>query len=57
MIYTATPDAIRRFLDEQGLQTGADEARPLAASNLQGEAERLRRELAVVKVICRVTPW
>lgn len=56
-IYTATPDAIRRFLDEHGLQAPEFDARPLAASNLEGEAERLRRELAVVKVICRVDPW
>jgi serine protease Do len=56
-IYTATPDAISRFLDEQGVGAPALEARPLAASNLEGEADRLRREMAVVKVVCRVSPW
>ena len=53
-IYSEAPDAINRFLEEKGLVAPGDEARPLAAESYSREAEKLRRDLAVVKVICRV---
>jgi hypothetical protein len=53
-IYTEAPDAISRFLEEKGLVAPGGEARPLAAQSYSREAEKLRRDLAVVKVICRV---
>jgi serine protease Do len=53
-IYTAAPSSISRFLEEQGqIAPGAD-AHPLAASSYVREADRLRDERAVVKVLCRV---
>jgi S1-C subfamily serine protease len=54
-IYTSGPDAIRRFLDEQNLTAMGGEAYPLAASSYVKEADRVRDELAVVKVLCRVS--
>lgn len=53
-IYTAAPDSIRNFLEEQGILAPGGEAHPLAASSYTHEADRLRRERAVVKVLCRV---
>ncbi|MEP7211004.1 MAG: serine protease [Alphaproteobacteria bacterium] len=53
-IYSEAPDTIRGFLEEKGLVTPGEDARPLAAESYSREAERLRRDLAVVKVICRV---
>lgn len=58
-IYTAAPDTVRAFLAEQELVTPnlvglASEARPLAATSYSAEADRLRRERAVVQVLCRV---
>lgn len=53
-IYTATPDSISRFLDEQGLIAPGSEVHPLAASTYAREADLLRDERAVVKVLCRV---
>jgi serine protease Do len=55
-IYTASPDSIARFLDEQGVTAPGGDARPLAATSYADEADRLRKDLAVVKVLCRVTP-
>lgn len=52
-IYSAAPDSIRAFLEEQGLMTPGGAARPLALASYTREADRLRRELAVVKVVCR----
>jgi S1-C subfamily serine protease len=55
-IYTATPDSISRFLDEQGLIAPGDEAaHPVAATSFIQEADRLRDARAVVKVLCRVS--
>jgi S1-C subfamily serine protease len=54
-IYTATPDSIGRFLEEQGLVAPAGDARPLAASSYAREADRMRDEKSVVKVLCRVS--
>ncbi len=53
-IYTATPQSIRRFLDEQGFNASGGGAHPLAPSSYIQEADRLRDERAVVKVLCRV---
>jgi serine protease Do len=53
-IYTAAPDSIVRFIEEQGLVAPGGEARPLAAASYSEEADRMRRELSVVKVVCRV---
>jgi serine protease Do len=55
-IYTATPDSIGRFLEEQGLIALGDEAaHPVAATSFIQEADRLRDARAVVKVLCRVS--
>jgi S1-C subfamily serine protease len=53
-IYTATPDSISRFLEQQGLIAPGGEVHPLAASTYAREADLLRDERAVVKVLCRV---
>ncbi|MEQ1610775.1 MAG: serine protease [Hyphomonadaceae bacterium] len=53
-IYTASPDSIRDFLEEQGLVAPGGEAHALSASSYTQEADRLRDERAVVKVLCRV---
>jgi S1-C subfamily serine protease len=54
-IYTATPDSISSFLEAQGLSAPGGEAYPLAASSYIKEADRMRDERAVVKVLCRVS--
>jgi S1-C subfamily serine protease len=54
-IYTAAPDSISRFLEEQGLVAPGGDAHPLAASSYTREADSLRDERAVVKVLCRVS--
>jgi S1-C subfamily serine protease len=54
-IYSESPDAIRAFLERRGLVAPGEDARPLAAESYSEEAEKLRRNLAVVKVICRVS--
>lgn len=53
-IYTASPDSIRLFLEDQGLVAPGGEAHALSAASYTEEADRLRRERAVVKVLCRV---
>ena len=53
-IYTATPDSIGRFLEQQGLIAPGGKVHPLAASTYAREADLLRDERAVVKVLCRV---
>lgn len=53
-IYSAAPDSIRRFLEEQGFAAPGGEAHALSASSYSTEADRLRAERAVVKVLCRV---
>ncbi len=53
-IYSAAPDSVLRFMEEQGLVSLAGGARPLAAATYSDEADRMRRELSVVKVVCRV---
>jgi serine protease Do len=54
-IYTAAPDSIERFLEEQGFVAPGGEAHPLAAASYSREADRLRGERAIVKVLCRVS--
>ena len=54
-IYTAAPDSISHFLEEQGLVAPGGEAHPLGSSSYVREADRLRDERAVVKVLCRVS--
>jgi serine protease Do len=53
-IYTASPDSIADFLEGQGLSAPGGEAHPVSARSYASEADRLRREMAVVKVVCRV---
>jgi serine protease Do len=53
-IYSASPDSIRRFLDDQGLVAPGGDARPISSSSYAAEADRLRDSRAVVKVLCRV---
>jgi serine protease Do len=53
-IYTASPDSIRNFLEQQGLVAPGGEAHALSAASYTQEANRLRAERAVVKVLCRV---
>lgn len=53
-IYASGPDAIQRFLDEQNLTAIGGEAYPLAASTFARDADRVRGDQAVVKVLCRV---
>ena len=53
-IYSASPDSIRRFLDDQGLMAPGIDARPISSSSYADEADRLRDSRAVVKVLCRV---
>ena len=54
-IYTAAPDTIRTFLDEQGIDYFGQTARGFSLRNYGGEADRARRIGQVVKVACRVT--
>jgi len=53
-IYSASPDSIRRFLDLQGEVPYGGDARPISASSYGAEADRMRDERAIVKVLCRV---
>ena len=53
-IYSASPDSIRKFLDSQGEVPYGGDARPISASSYEAEADRMRDERAVVKVLCRV---
>lgn len=53
-IYSASPDSIRRFLDLQGEVPYGGDARPISASSYVAEADRMRDERAIVKVLCRV---
>lgn len=53
-IYSASPDSIRRFLDDQGFIAAGGEARPISMTTYADEADRLRDARAVVKVLCRV---
>lgn len=53
-IYTAAPRSIDSFIGtEADLPTDNGAARPINALNYGAEADRLRRNLSVVKVVCR----
>lgn len=56
-IYTAAPRSITHFLNSQSAIAVGGEVVPLSAETYAREANRLRSERAVVKVICRVEPW
>ncbi len=55
-IYASGPESIQRFLEEQNVAAMGGQAYPLAASTFAREADRLRGDQAVVKVLCRVSP-
>lgn len=56
-IYTAAPSSVMRFLDEHSAVAVSGEVVPLAPDSYEREADRLRSERAIVKVVCRVDPW
>ncbi|MEZ5937961.1 MAG: trypsin-like peptidase domain-containing protein [Hyphomonadaceae bacterium] len=51
-IYTAAPDSIARFLQRSGAIAASDEGRPIAQASYHGEADRMRKSQAVMKVVC-----
>lgn len=53
-IYTAAPASIDRFLEENGFTPKPEEAMTTAMVSGAPDADRLRRDLAVVKVVCQV---
>jgi S1-C subfamily serine protease len=53
-IYTAAPASIDRFLNENGFTPEPEEAMTAAMVSGELDADRLRRDLAVVKVVCQV---
>lgn len=54
-IYTSSPTTLAKFLaDEQVENTDASTPRPYSIDNYGKQADRLRRENIVVKVVCRV---
>lgn len=56
-IYTAAPTSVMRFLDDHSAVAVSGDVVPLAPDSYEREADRLRSERAIVKVICRVDPW
>lgn len=53
-IYTTAPVSMQNFLDaEADYQLDGDQTRRLHPDNYGGEGDRLRRDLTVVKVLCR----
>lgn len=56
-IYTAAPTSVIRFLDEHSAVAVSGDTVPLSPETYASEADRLRSERAIVKVVCRVTPW
>jgi S1-C subfamily serine protease len=54
-IYTADPSLISRLLQDEVLASAPNPVGPFDSLNYGQEADRLRRERAVVKVVCRVT--
>ncbi len=54
-IYTTSPATLAKFLaDVQVENTDASTPRPVTVANYGREADRLRRAISVVKVVCRV---
>ncbi len=56
-IYTAAPSSVIRFLNDHSAVAVSGETVPLAPGSYGREADRLRSERAIVKVVCRVDPW
>ena len=56
-IYTAAPSSVMRFLDAHSAVAVSGDVVPLAPNSYEREADRLRSERAIVKVVCRVDPW
>lgn len=53
-IYSASPEAIRRFLEEQGVEPLGERPLPITPESYGGVADRARQSLQVVKVACEV---
>jgi hypothetical protein len=51
-IYTSAPDSIARFLDSQGENILPADGHAISAASYHGEADRLRKTQAVLKVVC-----
>lgn len=56
-IYTAAPSSVMRFLDDHSAVAVSGDTVPLAPASFGREADRMRKERAIVKVVCRVNPW
>ena len=53
-IYTAAPTSLRTFIEtEADLNLDGEQTRSLHPDNYGGEGDRLRRNLTIVKVLCR----
>ncbi len=53
-IYTASPEAIKDFIDAAGVTLEGDRPRPFTPDTYGREADNARRELQVVKIACDV---
>lgn len=53
-LYSASPEAIRSFLEDQGVEPIGDRPSPITPDTYGGAADRARQSLQVVKVACRV---
>ena len=53
-IYSASPEAISRFLDDQGIEPLGERPLPITPDTYGGAADRARQSLQVVKVACEV---
>ncbi|MBI1339371.1 serine protease [bacterium] len=51
-IYTAAPESVADFISRAGATVSLGEARPIASTSYEREADRLRDEFAVVQVVC-----
>jgi S1-C subfamily serine protease len=53
-IYTVSPEAVARFLEQQGVTADAGQSIAISEMTVRSAADRLRRDQAVVKIICQV---
>lgn len=53
-IYSASPEAIRKFIAEKNISPIGDRPVPFSPESYGGSADRARQSLQVVKVACRV---
>jgi len=53
-IYSASPEAVASFIEEQGVELIGERPRPFSPGSYGREADFARRKLQVVKVACRV---